>query len=64
MDLVTSPRQRTQAEQTSEVVVQHRLNILEPFQFGSALVVVEPTGEQHQTSHHQAADSGAEQLKL
>ena len=30
MDQVTGPRERAQTEQTSQVVVEHRLNVLEP----------------------------------
>src|SRR6478672_3408072 len=38
------------------MVIEHRLHILEPFQFGSALVIVEPASEQHQCCHYQATN--------
>ena len=62
VDLVTSPTERTQTEQTRQVVVHHGFHVLEPLQLGGCFVVMEPASEQHQTCHDQPADRGAVKL--
>ena len=61
---VTCPGQGPEPEQTGQVVVEHRLNVLEPLQLRSCLVVVEDTGIEHEAGHHQGTDGGAEELEL
>ena len=56
MQEVSCPGEGSQTQQTSQVVVEHRLNVLEPLQLGSCLVVVEDAGIEHQASHHQGAN--------
>ena len=46
------------------MVVEHRLNVLEPLELGSCLVIVEDTGIEHETGHHQSADGKRHQLGL
>ena len=46
------------------MVVEHRLNVLEPLQLWSRLVVVEDASIEHQASHDEGADGGGEQLGL
>ncbi len=46
------------------MVVEHGLNVLEPLQLWSCLVVVENAGVQHQAGHHQGANGQGHQLRL
>ncbi len=64
MQQVTSPGKRSQAEQTGQVVVEHRLNVLEPLELWSCLVIVEDACIKHQTGHHQGANGQRHQLRL
>ena len=62
MQEVTCPRQGAQAKEASQMVVEHRLNVLEPLELGGCLVVVEDAGVEHQTSHRQSSDGQGHQL--
>lgn len=64
MDQVTRPGQGTQTKQTGQMVVEHRLNVLEPLELGSCLVVVEDARIEHQTGHHQSTDGQGHELGL
>ena len=44
------------------MVVEHRLNVLEPLELGGCLVVVEDARIEHQAGHHQGADGQGQQL--
>ena len=44
------------------MVVQHRLNVLEPLQLRRSLVVVENTGVEHEAGHHQGTDGQSHEL--
>jgi len=62
VDQVTRPGQGTQTKQTGQMVVEHRLNVLEPLELGSCLVVVEDARIEHQTGHHQSTDGQGHEL--
>ncbi len=62
MQQVSCPGERSQTEQAGQMVVEHRLNVLEPLELGSCLVVVEDARIEHQAGHHQSADGQGQQL--
>ena len=64
MQKVTCPGQRTQTQQTGQMVVEHRLNVLEPLQLGCCFVVVEDACIEHQAGHHQSTDGQSHQLRF
>ena len=62
MNQVSCPGQGSQPKQTSQVVVEHRLNVLEPLQLWCCLVVMENACIEHQASHHKSANGGSQKL--
>ena len=46
------------------MVVEHRLNVLEPLKLRSCLVIVKNTCIEHEAGHHQGADGKRHQLRL
>ncbi len=46
------------------MVVEHRLNVLEPLKLRSCLVIVKNACIQHQAGHHQSANGERHQLRL
>ncbi len=63
MDLVTCPREAAQTQQTSQVVVEHGLKLLEPLKLGSPFVIVEPARKQHEGSHDECANGSCIELR-
>ena len=64
MEEVPCPGKGTQAQQASQMVVEHRLNVLEPLQFRSCLVIVKNPSIEHEAGHDQGANGQAKKLKL
>ena len=46
------------------MVVEHRLNVLEPLQLWRCLMIMEGTSEEHQPSSHKCTNGGTEKLKF